>query len=269
MTEEVQAPKRQNPLLERVSIPGETFRLPSGGLFYKNNELDSSVKNGEVTVHPMNAMDELVLKSADKLLSGEAVTDVFKRCVPDVLSPEELLAKDVDFLLMALRMISYGPTLDLVAKHDCENAKEHTYKIQLRDILQKTKPIDPTSLERYKITLDGGQVVELHPPRYLATIRIYQMFGFDANMEDVDTAKLGEQVIDSIAEMVSTVDGHDDQDDIKEWLKAIRVGDVQLISDKVTELSDWGIDPLTTVKCKDCGEDLELVVPINPISFFT
>lgn len=269
MTDESQTTERKNPLLERVSIPGEKFRLPSGGLFYNNGELDSSVKEGEVTITPMNAMDELILKSPDKLLSGEAITDVFARCLPDVNKPDDLLAKDVDFLLMALRMISYGPTIELRQTHDCEDAKEHSYSVPLRGIIQKSKSIDPTTLDNYKLELESGQVVELHPPRYLATIKVYQMFGLDASMDEVDNQKLGEQLIESIGEMISSVDGHTDAADIQEWLKAIRVGDVQMISDKVAELSDWGVDPVATVKCKDCGEEMEILVPINPISFFT
>ena len=34
-----------NPLLQKVQIPGEKFRLPSGGLFYNDGELDESVRH--------------------------------------------------------------------------------------------------------------------------------------------------------------------------------------------------------------------------------
>lgn len=268
MTEVQQPAERKNPLLERVSIPGERFRLPSGGLFYKNGELADGIKDAEITVTLMTAMEELVLKSPDKLLSGEAIIDVFRKCLPDVNRPEDLLARDVDFLLMALRMISYGPNLELTQTHTCEEAKEHAYNIPLRGIIQNSKPIDPTALKNYELKLDGGQVVKLHPPRYLATIKVYQMFGAEAD-PNVDPQELGVQLIESIAEMISDVDGHSDKADITEWLKSIKVGDVQTISDKVAELSDWGVDPIVTVKCKDCGEEQDIVVPINPISFFT
>lgn len=62
---------RKNPLLEKVQIPGEKFRMPSGGIFYNKGELEENIEEGEVYVHPMNAMDELTLKSPDKLLSVE------------------------------------------------------------------------------------------------------------------------------------------------------------------------------------------------------
>jgi len=259
---------RKNPLLEKVTIPGEKFRVPSGGLFYLHGELDDSVKDGEVMLHPMNAVDELHLKSPDKLLSGDAVVDVLRRCLSDVAKPEELLAKDVDFILMCLRLISYGPNFDLVTTHDCKEAKEHKYSVPLRPIIQSTKPIDPTQLSKYQLTTESGQVVRIHPPKFLATVKLYEQFGKDLSTDE-EFEKLGIQLIDSIAEMIRDVDGHEDKNDIKEWLKTIRVGDVRQISDKVAEMSDWGIDPTFTVKCKDCDKDMSVFVPINPVSFFT
>lgn len=266
-TQPQQEPVHVNPLLAKVTIPGETFRLPSGGLFYKKGELNTSVKNGEVMVNPMNAMDELLLKSPDKLLSGEAITDVFRNCLPDVVAPAQLLAKDVDYLLMCLRMVSYGPNIDLTHKHDCEDAKEHSYSVPLRPLILGSKPINPTALKNYNVTLSNGQVVDLYPPRFLATIKVYQMFG--TMNENADTQEMGQQLLETIGDMINAVDGHEDQSDIQEWIKQVRVGDVQAISDKVAELSDWGVDPIAKVKCRDCKKNMELVVPINPVSFFT
>ncbi len=265
VTEQV---KRTNPLLAKVTIPGETFRLPSSGLFYTSGELDDSVKDGEVMVNAMTAMDELLLKSPDKLLSGESVTDVIANCLPDVRKPAELLAKDIDYLLMCLRLVSYGPNIELTQSHDCEDAKEHSYSVPLRPFVSNAKPLDPTSLDRYKIKLSNGQVCDLHPPRFIQTIKVYQLFGTRANEEEIDAKVLGEQLIETIGDMVDAVDGHTNRDDIQEWLKQLRVGDVQKISDAIAELSDWGADPIAHVECKDCGEKFDLVVPVNPVSFF-
>lgn len=259
---------RKNPLLEKVQIPGEKFRLPSGGLFYEDDELDSSVENGEVFVNPMNAIDELNMKSPDKLLSGESVIEIIERCIPDVKNPKQLLAKDVDYLLMCLRMVSYGPDVNLTATHDCKNAKEHSYAVPIRPILQATKPIDPTSLKKYQLTLGNDQVVKLNPPRYMSTIKLYQLFGLEENEVEFDPEKMGAQLLDNIADMIKSVDDHENRKDIVEWLKAIRIGDVESISEKITDLSDWGLDHVIDVKCRDCKKELNLQVPINPIAFF-
>ena len=259
--------ERKNPLLERVSVPGESFRLPSGALFYKNGELADSTKDGEVYVRPMTAMEELIMKSPDKLLSGAVVPEIFEKCIPDVINPNSLLAKDVDYLLMCLRLVSYGPTLGVMSRHDCEEAKDHEYAIEVRPLLQKSKTIDPTSLKKFKLKLDSGQVVQLHPPRYLSTIKLYQTFAVAD--DELDSEKLGLRMLESISEMISSVDDHEDAKDIAEWILHIKAGDVQRITDKIADLSDWGVDPIVKVKCRDCKKNFEVVVPINPISFFT
>ena len=59
-----------NPLLRNIQLPGDTVRLPSRGIFYNNGELTPSTQNGEVHVYPMKAIDEIIMRSPDKLLSG-------------------------------------------------------------------------------------------------------------------------------------------------------------------------------------------------------
>ena len=60
-------PVSPNPLLERIKLPGDSFALPSGGLFYGEGVLDPSVSNAEIHVHPMTTLDEITMKSPDLL----------------------------------------------------------------------------------------------------------------------------------------------------------------------------------------------------------
>jgi hypothetical protein len=94
MTENTELEARPNPLLEKLKkkIPGETFRLPSRGLFYTNGELDPEVENGEIVIYPMTTVDELALRSPDMLFQGTAITQVIRRTVPQILKPERLIA---------------------------------------------------------------------------------------------------------------------------------------------------------------------------------
>jgi hypothetical protein len=94
-----------NPLLHKIRIPGETIRLPSRGIFYTPGVLIDDVINGEIHVYPMTTIDELILKSPDKIMSGDAIAEIFSRCVPQVLNTKRLLAKDVDFILITLKKI--------------------------------------------------------------------------------------------------------------------------------------------------------------------
>lgn len=257
----------QNPLLKRLQMPGETFRLPSRGLFYKNGEIETDSPDGELHVHPMTTRDEFMFKSADKLFTGKAVEDVFARLIPEVKKPTQLLSKDVDYLMMALRVVTYGDQLDITYNHNCkEDAKDHSYAVNIRTMMRQVKEIDPTSIENFKVELSDGQVVILQPPRYADVIRIYQASGNAESMGDDDYVAL---MLDNIAGMIESVDDVDDKKMIREWLDHIRAGDVNRIADEVTVVSDWGAQRHAPIECKDCEEMVSVEVPINPITFFT
>lgn len=263
-----------NPLIQtlRARIPGETFRLPSQGLFYKNGELDESVKNGEVHVYPMTSIDEIVFKTPDKLLSGDAVSETFRRCMPQVLKPADLFAKDVDYLLMCLRMLSYGPELELTYKHNCENAKDHNYKVELRPILQKAKAIDPTTImDQFTLILGSGQLVKMQPPLFKNVIAVYQttvLSGNNESLGDDEIKKLHSQLLDVLANMIVSVDEIADRAMILEWAAALPPSMLKEIQDKTDMISSWGIDPTHKIVCQDCKKEVEIDVPVNPISFF-
>ena len=258
-----------NPLLASLqNIPGETFRLPSYGLFYKNGELDENVKNGEVHVYPMKTVDELIMKSPDKILTGKAIDEVFARCIPDIKKPDQILANDVEYLMAALRVVSYGEMAEISTKHSCKDAKEHSYTINIRDILREARSVDPTSLNtRYTLNLDG-YTLTIRPPLYKSVVALYQSFS-DEFLQNSSESDIATKLVQNLAEMVESVNGHTDAANIVEWLAAIKAGWVNKIAEFTRASSNWGIEYVRAVKCKDCGEMMQISVPTNPITFFT
>lgn len=256
-----------NPLLIRIRLPGETFRLPSGGVFYKNGELADDVTNGEVLVYPMTTIDEITMKTPDKLLNGTAFVDVFHTCVPQVLKPMELFAKDVDFLMVCLRKLSYGPSFELPWNHQCsKDAKEHTYSIPLDPFINNARALDPTTATKmHSLKLENGQEVKLQPAKIMDVIKMYQNMDF----ENVDTNKLHDQIIHTIASLVHSVDGISDREMIVEWAKKIPVKWVKMINESIEKVSNWGPNFEITLKCKDCGGEFTAQVPLNPVAFFS
>lgn len=260
------AKSQSNPLLARARIPGETFALPSRGLLYKNDELDDSVKNGEVVVNPMVTLDEIYMRTPDMLLNGTAVTKVFEHCIPQVKKPLELFAKDMDYLLVCLRKVTYGDFYEGVFKHDCKEAKEHSYNIPLDPLLSKSKPISKNSLKKdYILTLPNGQVISLLPPRYYKVLMFYQTLGdTTASLEE-----MSQNLIDSIVGMIDNVDSITDTQYISEWLKELPAGYINKISDKIASAGKWGPDMSVEIECRDCGQPFEVTISLNPIDFFS
>lgn len=258
-----------NPLLSRVRIPGQTFKLPSQGQFYKNGELDPSVVNGEVTVNPMTTIDEMSISTPDKLLSGDAVVEVFKHCIPQVLNPGALLSQDVDYLMVCLRMVSFGPTLELTATHDCKGAQEHTYKVDLSRMLNQTKNIDPTTIETsFVTTLENGQVVRLRPLTYERVVELYTTMAMTNDADSLSAAAAEQLVLKVFVGAIESVDGIDDAALIHEWARELPIKWKRAIEGAMQKIAHWGLDATVKHECADCGGELDLTVNLNPTTLF-
>lgn len=254
-----------NPLLQRIHMPGETFRLPSGGFFYTDDELSESVRDGEVQVIPMTAIDEIVMKSPDKLFSGQAVEEVFGRCIPQILKPGRLLAKDVDHLLICLRKVSFGEEMEINFTHTCEDAAEHSYVIPVQDLIRSSRVIDPSTMATFTLKLDNDQIVVIEPIRFDDYTRLLQ----SNEDREFSSEEWKNVMLDSYSDIIQSVDDTVDGKLIREWLERIPVGWLHDISVAVDKTSNWGPTFETTVQCRDCGETTSLIAPLNPIAFFT
>lgn len=257
-----------NPLLNRVKMPGETFTLPSGGLFYKEGEvLAPDVKKAEVYVQPMTAIDEIVMKTPDMLFSGRGAEEVFGRCIPQVLNVRKMLSKDVDFLLACLRKVSYGDEMQVEYTHDCKDAKQHTYVLDLNKFISQAKRIDPTTLEKnFTAEMPNGQVVRIQPVTFQAFIDMMEILN---SVEDETPEVVKSNMIKSLANIIVDVDGIEDKAMIEEWLDMIPAGYLRKINTVAEKNTGWGTDFTAKVKCKDCGKMIEVSAAVNPLSFFT
>jgi hypothetical protein len=259
-----------NPLLAKITLPGQTFKLPSQGLFY-TDELDPDVVDGELEVLPMTARDEILLSTPDKLLSGKAAVEVFARCVPQVLKPMNLLAKDVDFLMICLRLVTFGPTVEVEYTHDCAKAKKHTYVMDIPKLMAGTKLMDPTILmKEYSTVLPNNQKVLFRPMSYQSMLKLYEttvMRKSDASGEDYQE-DMENMIADMLTGVIKSVDDISDTPLIKEWALSIPLGWKRQLEQTINSVSDWGIEFEQTDTCADCKKPITLRTTANPISFF-
>lgn len=256
-----------NPLLEGLKLPGRMFQLPSRGIFYKNGELADTVQNGEIHIHPMSALDEINMKNPDQLFSGAAVKTVFSRCVEGVLKPSELLSKDVDAIMLMLRTVTYGPSYEFNVQHTCEGAKNHSYVADVDMLINGMTLIDPTMVEQmYTVKLQNGQVVKLRPNKYQQVIDLIKA---NENKTEVTAEDQQRNLIMMLLSVIESVNGITDSKMITEWIEAVPSPVVNKIAAKIENINDWGSDLKAPVKCKDCGAEFAVEIPINPVSFFT
>ncbi len=255
-----------NPLLEKVKVPGRIFQLPSAGVLYKNGELADNVENGEVHVYPMTALDEIHMKNPDMLFSGKAISIVFRHCIPDIKKPEELFAKDIDALMVYLRNVTYGQYYEIEASHTCENAKSHSYMVDVEQMVGQIEYLNAEQLEAlYTVTLENGQVVKLQPIRYKHVLQILKM---NENKRELSVEDQEKNLITNLLNVIISVDGIEDRKQIAEWARAISPRMMNQLAEAIDDSQSWGVNTIKTLKCKDCGEEYEIEIPINPISFF-
>jgi hypothetical protein len=139
-----------NPLSQYFRQPAIHVRLPSQGEFYPPNTL-ALPPNGEVPVLPMTAVDEITYRTPDALFNGSAVVSVIRSCVPAVRDPWSIPSIDIDSLLIAIRIASFGHGLDLTTK--CPNCgHEEEITVDLRTVN------DRLALGDYRTSLHVGDL---------------------------------------------------------------------------------------------------------------
>jgi hypothetical protein len=259
--------KPVNPLLDKIKMPGETFALPSGGLFYDEGVLAPDVVNAEIYVNPMTTLDEITMKSPDLLFSGKAVTEVFSRCIPQVLDPGRMLSKDVDFLLACLRKVSYGDEMTIEYTHDCEDAKSHSYIVDVAQFVLGAKKINPTTVkEEFSVIFPNNQVADFQPVLFKDYLNIMQTLS--ASTEGDSPEKIRDEMVKSLSGLIRKVDDVTDNDMIVEWLKGVPPRFMTIMNEKIESVSSWGADFTAEVVCLDCGKKVKAEIPLNPLSFF-
>lgn len=260
-------------------LPGSTFQLPTQGLFYTSGELDPTVTNGEVHVYPLTAIDEIELKTPDLLFTGKAIENVFKRCIPSILKPMELTTIDVDYLLVCLRLVSYGPEIEMKFKHTCENAHEHNYTGSVEYFVTQTRTMSLKDYENeYTVKHSSGMEIGIIPMKYSDFVKY--MTEINDMVSDVENYKqpAPEELLDKEAKRLAQNISHvtnkrdvnvTDKSHIAEWIKTLSVSQVKEITDKFASQTEWGCDTKIRTTCKDCQKEVEIPVSINPIDFFT
>ena len=100
-----------NPLAKHFRQPVLYLKLPSGGKWYPEGSLDLPV-TGEIPVFAMTARDEITFKTPDALMNGSSTVQVIESCCPSIKDAWKMPAVDLDPVLIALRLATYGKELE-------------------------------------------------------------------------------------------------------------------------------------------------------------
>lgn len=126
---------RINPLANYMRQPKIYITLPSQGEFWPKGSIDFP-ENGELPVFSMTARDELLFKTPDALMNGQAVVDVIQSCIPAIKDAWVTPNIDLDTILIAIRLATYGEKMPFTHKVPVIN-EEVEYEIDLRMLLDQ------------------------------------------------------------------------------------------------------------------------------------
>ena len=127
-----------NPLNKYFRQASIYVALPSG-TDYPQDVVTKS-ETGEIGIMPMTAKDEIRFKTPDALMNGQGVVDVIQSCVPDIKDAWQIKSYDLDTILVAIRIATYGETMEI--NFNVPGANEsvaHTVNLPaILDEIQKT-----------------------------------------------------------------------------------------------------------------------------------
>jgi hypothetical protein len=131
-----------NPLKTFFRQPAIYVRLPSDGQYWPEGSLEIP-PNRELPVLPMTAMDEITYRTPDALFNGAAIVSVIQSCLPDILDAWHVPAADLDTILVAIRIASYGHEMEFGSQCPACKAKADR-SLDLRLVLDRLVAPDYT-----------------------------------------------------------------------------------------------------------------------------
>lgn len=273
-----------NPLSKYYRQPGVYIKLPSGGKYFSEGAFQPTA-SGEIPVLPMTAKDELNFKTPDALLNGQATVDVIQSCVPNIKDAWQVVNHDVDTILLAIRIATFGENMDIEAPVPVTNEMQ-THTVNLPGILETLKITDlkdeTTTKSGFKIKvapltykdLTKNQLAAFEQQKIYATVSNSQLGEDEKSLRFIQSfRKLSELnfevLVDSLIS-ITTPDGTttNDKAQIKEFFDNATAKITTEVQDALAELRLQG--SIKPMKVKATEEQIKAGVPATyevPITF--
>lgn len=273
-----------NPLEAYYRQPGIQITIPSKGHYY-GHSLETSI-NGEIPVYPMTAADGIIVNNPDGLINGSSIEQIIKSCCPAIKHPKDLCVVDIDVVLLAIKLVSFGPKLEIIGV--CPKCKKDTkFDFNIRDLLDQAKDLP----EPKGVRLNDDLIAHVRPFSF-KTSTILNMAEFEEAKllqvlldGDIDEEKKVNALADSFrrltdlslsvlyqsVEKITTPQGDvTDENFIRQFLNNTSSDIVKKIQARQEELNKFGLPKSQKVVCskEECKHEWDLPIVYDPSSFF-
>jgi T4 bacteriophage base plate protein len=272
-----------NPLSKHFRQPAVFLKLPSGGKYWAANSLNLSA-NGEIGIMPMTAKDEIMLRTPDALMNGQGVVSVIQSCVPAITNAWAMPTIDVDAVLIAIRIATYGETLEMDSKcPKCDHESRHG--LDLNSILLRVKA--PNYIETLQV---DGLTFKFKPLNYIQSTKnnvaafeeqqIMQLITnenidpetrkaqFDVHIQKIISSNL--TILSGATESITTEDGTivTNYEHISQFYDNTNNNIIKTVQAHLKKLADQAALPATKVQCESCENEYEVNVTFDYSNFF-
>jgi T4 bacteriophage base plate protein len=269
-----------NPLTQYFRQPAIYIRLPSQGKFYPPGTLNMP-PNGELPVLPMTSVDEITYRTPDALFNGSATASVIQSCIPAIRDPWAMPSIDMDAVLVAIRIASYGHgmevsttcpaceeqedvTVDLRRVNDSLSVGNYDEPLKIGDLEIYFRPITFKSVNtNNQIQMEQQQVV-----RSLESITDAER---SEKVEALMTA-INEATLATVAGSVAVIRSPNalvtEYDFILDYLKNSDSKSFNLIKERAIELKKQSEVKPINITCTSCKHEYTQPFTLDLSSFF-
>jgi hypothetical protein len=239
--------------------------------------------NNEYPVLPMTTLDEITYRTPDALFNGSALVSVIESCVPNIKDAWHMPSMDIDSVLIAIRIATYGHELDISG--DCPNCGEsNTYGLDLRTVMDRmgspnyASSLTISDLEIYFRPMSYQQMNQNSMVQFEEQKTLQILQDSDGNDQE-KLAKLGEvlkkvtaistQALAQNIAMVRTPQAQViEQEHISEWLSNCDRSMFSRIRDYIISNKEKGEIPDLNVKCNSCSHEYKQPFTLDMSNFF-
>lgn len=271
-----------NPLKQYFRQPSIYIQLPSKGTYWPEGALVPTA-NGELPVMPMTAIDEITYRTPDALFNGQAVVSVIQSCIPNIKDAWNAPVIDINAILVAIRIASYGHDLEInTGCPKCSHQEE--YSLDLRTVLDQlgspdfSKTIKHGDLEIAFQPITYKRQHETNQVQFAEQRVVQQIPGSDLSDEEKMIAlndalkRITELTISALKWSIASIRTPQaivtEPEYIEEFLTNCDRNLFAEIRDRVVELRIVSeLRPLK-IKCTNCSHEYEQPFTLDMASFF-
>lgn len=274
-----------NPLSKHFRQPAIYFSPPSQGKYWPEGSIELNLSN-QIAVYPMTTRDEIMIRTPDALLNGESIIQVIQSCCPQIKDAWKMPSIDVDAILIAIRIASYGDSMDLDSKCPNEQCQhENTNELNLTGLL------DQIQAPNYSSPIEVNNLkIKLKPQNYFENNRV-NMANFEEQQllrviedeslsDDVKTLKFKQhldRMIDLNLEILASGTDYIETDEgqkvyntvfIKEFYDKANTKVLTAVRKKFEEFAEVIALPRPRIKCESCSTEYNIDIAFNYTNFF-